>query len=123
MAIDSTRGFTGLGYVYWKTGRRDEAQKMFARALKSNEEQLEQGNEDHNVPYDVARIKAVLGNKAEAYKWLQKAIDSGWRMYYVAEVDPFLEGLRGDDRFKRMMADVKARVDEMRKRIDEMDKE
>jgi hypothetical protein len=96
---------------------------MFARALRRDERELEQGDESYDVPYDMAEIKAVLGNKAEAYEWLQKAIDAGWRMYYIAEVDAFFEGLRGDERFKRMMADVKARVDEMRKRIDEMDKE
>lgn len=123
MAIDSTRGFSELGYVYWKTGRQHEARDMFTRALKRDEKELELGNESYDVPYDMAEIKAVLGNKAEAYKWLQKAIDSGWRMYYVAEANPSFESLRGEDRFKRMMADVKAKVDEMRKRIDEMDKE
>jgi len=34
-----------------------------------------------------------------------------------------LENLRNDDKFKRMMADVKAMVDKMRKRVEETEKE
>jgi tetratricopeptide (TPR) repeat protein len=123
VAIDSLQGDnTGLGYVYWNTGRYDEARKMFARSLAVHRMQLEQGNEYSFVPYDLAVITAIQGNKAEAYTWLQKAIDAGWREYRAAERDPSLENLRGDDRFKNMMADVRAKVDEMRKRVEEMDK-
>jgi len=124
VAIDSVYGNSiGLGYVYWKTGRQKEAQKMFARSLEVHRKQLTQGDEGSNVPYDMAAIYAIQGDKTEAYEWLQKAIDAGWRYYRSAEVDPTLENLRGDDRFKKMMADVKAKVDEMRKRVEEMDKE
>jgi len=113
---------TGLGYVYWKTGRQDDARKMFARSVDFDQKQLAQGSEDSGVVYDLSQINAILGNKAEAYDWLQKAIDAGWRSYGFAEVVPYLENLRGDDRFKKMMADVRAKVDEMRKRVEEMDK-
>jgi tetratricopeptide (TPR) repeat protein len=124
IAIDSLYGnTTGLGYVYWKTGRQNEARKLFARSLKHDEKELEQGNEDSGVPYDIAEIYAIQGNKAEAYKWLQKAIDAGWRGYRWAATDPLLENLRNDDKFKRMMADVKAMVDKMRKRVEETEKE
>jgi hypothetical protein len=108
--------------VYSKTGRQDEARKMFARSVEFDQKQLAQGGEDSGVMYDLAQINAILGNKTEAYDWLGKAIDAGWRSYGFAELDPTLENLRGDDRFKQMMADVKAKVDEMRKRVEEMDK-
>ncbi len=124
IAIDSVFGYTtGLGYVYWKTGRQDEARKMFGRSLKLDEKELEQGNERHGIPYDLAEIYAIQGNKAEAYKWLQKAIDAGWRSYREAMTDPLLENLRSEDKFKQMMANVKSNVDEMRKRVEEMEKE
>jgi hypothetical protein len=95
---------------------------MFARSVEFDQKQLAQGSEDSGVMYDLATISAIQGNKTEAYDWLQKAIDAGWRSYGFAEVAPYLENLRGDDRFKKMMADVKAVVDEMRKRVEEMDK-
>ncbi len=33
--------------------------------------------------------------------------------------DPLLENLRGDQRFQRMMAQVRAEVDEMRRRVED----
>jgi hypothetical protein len=112
-----------MGYIYWKTGRKDEARKMFARGLTNDEEELARGSESCGLPLDLAEINAIQGNKPEAYKWLQKAIDAGWREYRWAATDPLLENLRNDDKFKQMMADVKAKVDEMRKRVKEMEKE
>ncbi len=123
MAIDSTWGCSSLGYIYWKTGRKDEAQRMFSLALRNDEDRLEQGNEDPDILVDMAEVNAVLGKKAEACELLQKAIDAGWRNYRYAEVVPFFENLRDEDRFKQMMASVKAKVDEMRRRVEDMEKE
>ena len=124
VAIDSVYGDrVGLGYVYWKTGRQDDARKIFAQSVEIAQNELAKGNEYDNIPYNLAAVNAIQGNKAEAYDWLKKTIDGGWRNYRLAEMDPSLENLRGDDRFKKMMADVKAKADEMTKRIEEMDKE
>jgi TolB-like protein/Tfp pilus assembly protein PilF len=126
MAIDSTSETTNLGYVYLKTGRKDKAQRMLARSRMIDEKRLEEHNYGYlagSTCYDLAEVEALLGNKEEACKWLQKAVDAGWPGYRAMELDPLLENLRGDDRFKRMMAETKAKVDEMRKRAEETDKE
>ncbi len=68
------------------------------------------------------RIHGVQGNSEEAYRWLQEAIDAGWRNYYDPHMgprDPLLENLRADQRFQRMMAQVRAEVDEMRGRVED----
>ncbi len=124
IAIDSTRGSTtGLGYIYWKTGKQDEARNLFTQSLRRDHNQLDKGNESSGIPYDIAAINANQGNKEEAYKWLQKAIDAGWRFYDFGLIDPLLENLRNDDQFQQMMAQVKAKVDEMRKRVEQAEKE
>ena len=124
IAVDSVYGpNTELGYVYWKAGRRDEARKLFARSLRSDQKQLDEGSEIESPRYDMARINAIQGDKTESYKWLQKAIDTGWRDYRRGEIDPLLENLRNDDRFRQMMAGVKEQVNEMRKRVEEAEKE
>jgi len=123
LAIDSTGDHSFLAYVYSKTGKHDQARRMFARSVNSAKKELEKGNENPEIPYGLAEDNVMQGNKAEAYKWLQKAIDAGWRDYRMAEIDPLLENIRNEDRFRQMMADVKAKVDEMRKRVEEMEKE
>jgi len=114
---------THLAYIYWKTDQEEEARRMFSQSLDLAQKLLEQGNESWVIPYNIAAINAIQGNKKEAYLWLQKAIDAGWRHYRIGSIDPLLENLHNDEQFKQMMAEVKAMVDEMRKRVEEMERE
>jgi len=113
----------GMGHIFWKEGNQHEARKLLNLALNPRLKEIEQGNEDIYTLYGTAAIYAIQNHKAEAYKWLQKAIEAGWRDYRINLRDPWFENLRNDDQFKQMMAQVKAKVDEMRKRVEEMDKE
>jgi Tfp pilus assembly protein PilF len=120
LEINPKRGdlLTNIGYILWKTGQEEEAQKMFSQALKLNQNQLEQGNEYWALPYNIACINAIQGNRGEAYKWLQKAIDAGWRFFRIGLRDPMLEDLHEDNQFKQMMEEVEAKVYDMRKQIE-----
>ncbi len=51
---------------------------------------------------------ALLGEKDEALKWLEHMIDRGWINYpLLSQQDPLLESLRGEERFRELMVDVK----------------
>jgi serine/threonine protein kinase/uncharacterized protein HemY len=112
---------TDLGYVYWKKGQQDEARKLFSQSLNLCQKQLEQGNEFWAYPYYIAAVHAIQGNKEEAYKWLKKAIDFGWRNFRLGLVNPLMENLHEDEQFKQMMAQVKEMVNKMRRKIEEKD--
>ena len=109
-----------MGHILWKSGQRDDALELLQQSLILRRKEIEQGNNDSWVRLEIAAVHAIQGNKAEALTWLQKAIDSGWRDYRLALLDPWLENLREDEQFQEMMAQVKAMVDEMRKRVEEM---
>jgi pyruvate/2-oxoacid:ferredoxin oxidoreductase beta subunit len=94
---------------------------LFSQSLNLCQKQLEQGNEFWAAPYYIAAVHAIQGNKEEAYKWLKKAIDSGWRNFRLGSRNPLLENLREDEQFKQMMAQVKEMVDKMRRKIEERD--
>lgn len=110
---------TLLGYTYWKTDQHEQAMELFNHSSKTLQQTLAQGYEIWDVPYELAAIHAIQGNKEEAYRWLHKAIDAGFRLYRSTLRDPLLENLREDEPFQQMMLQVKARVDEMRKRVEE----
>jgi hypothetical protein len=95
---------------------------MLSQRLDLAQKESEQGNETWVIPYDVAAINAIRGNKKETYRWLQKAINAGWRDYRMGSIDPVFENLHDDAKFKQMMAEVKAMVDQMRKRVEDMEK-
>jgi len=71
IAIDATRLdlLIRMGYVLWKTDQQDEARKKFSQSLELAHGDLEEGNEFFAIPYHIAAVHAIQGNKEEALKW------------------------------------------------------
>ncbi|NLP10718.1 protein kinase [bacterium] len=113
----------GLGHVLLKEGEPSQAHKLLESALSVYMKAIAAGSEAIETYYYTAAVFAIRNNKAEAYKWLQKAIEVGWRDYRTIERDPWFENLRSEDQLQQMMAQVKKQVDEMRKRLEIMEKE
>jgi len=106
-----------LSYIYWKTNRKEQARELIEERQKFIQEALDQGNESYLVRHEVAMIHAILGNKEQAYRWLQKAINAGWCSYRLDEINPVFETFHNEKLFTQMMAKIKARVDQMRRRV------
>lgn len=113
---------TLLGYIYWKKGEKDEARKLFDQSLNFDRKALEQGVEHPGIPYDLAVVNAILGDKEETLKWLQKVIDIGWIDFSGYLTDSLWANLRSDERFKKMIAEANAKVYKIRKRIEKNDR-
>ena len=63
----------------------------------------------HHTEYAVASAYALLGRKAAAVQWLERAAAHGLPCYPLFRDDPFLVGLKGDPAFDRFMSQLKAR--------------
>ena len=62
----------------------------------------------HVYSYQVAVAFALLDKRSEALDWLENAVDRGFINYpFLAEKDPFLANIRGEERFKKLMERVK----------------
>lgn len=90
------RGF--LGYLYAVSGHQGEAQKLLAQLR----------NEAKSKPvsaYNIARIYTGLGEKEQAFSWLERAIaerDSNLTMPGL-KPDVQLDTLRSDPRFQELL--------------------
>jgi len=62
------------------------------------------------MSYWLAQAYSVLGEKDEAFKWLEKAIKLGNENRPWFEKDSCLESLRGDDRFRELMNKIEANM-------------
>jgi len=63
---------------------------------------------DGDWAYHVAVMHALLGLRDQALHWIEQAVSRGMINYpLLAELDPFLDDIRGDERFKRLMVRVK----------------
>ena len=95
---ERTSNYLGsLGHAYAASGRRDEAEKIL-------NELHEMSKQAYVSPYDLAIIYIGLGEKEKAVEELERTFDeqSGWIIYL--RVDPYLDPLRDDARFEKLIA-------------------
>jgi len=71
--------------------------------------------------YTCAENSLLRGEVEEALDRVERAIEAGWRDYYLREHDPVWAPLRDDPRYRRLMARVKADVDRQRAEIERID--
>jgi hypothetical protein len=63
---------------------------------------------DFNFSLWVAECCALADEREEAIGWLENSVDRGFVNYpFLNEYDPFLENIRGEDRFKDLMESVR----------------
>jgi Flp pilus assembly protein TadD len=90
---DNSETWSGLGHAYALSGNRTEAQKILVHLQ-------ELSAHTYVASYNVAIIYAGLGEKDQAFAWLDRAYKD--RSYYLAEylpTDARLDNLRSDPRF------------------------
>jgi TolB-like protein/Tfp pilus assembly protein PilF len=89
-----------LGHAYAVAGKRDEAEKVLSE-LKALSKQK------YVSSFDVAVIYTGLGEKEQAFAWLEKAYKQrdGWLAGRL-KVDPRLDSLRSDPRFADLLRRV-----------------
>jgi TolB-like protein/DNA-binding winged helix-turn-helix (wHTH) protein/cytochrome c-type biogenesis protein CcmH/NrfG len=86
---------SGLGHAYARMGRKNEAQTVLTQLLHPS-------NKNYVSPFYVAVVYEGLGKQAEAMDWLDKAFESRSNGLILLKVDPQLDGLRGNPRFRAL---------------------
>ena len=88
-----------LGRAYALAGHTADARHVLDDLSKMSDT-------DHVTPYNVATIYTALGDKDAAIAQLEKAYqERSWYLLFLA-VDPQLDNLRGDPRFKNLLGRV-----------------
>jgi serine/threonine protein kinase/Flp pilus assembly protein TadD len=90
---------SALGIAYAIDGRRVDAQK-------SLEQLHDRAKSTYVSPYNIATVYAALGDRDQAFAWLEKAYEG--RSWYITflRVDPDLDSLRSDPRFRALIERV-----------------
>jgi len=85
-----------LGHAYAASGKTAEARQVLS-------ELQEFKGQRYVSPYTVAAIYTALGEKDEAFKWLEKAYDESDVWLMNLKVDPVFSRLRSDKRFPDLL--------------------
>ena len=88
-----------LGHIHALSGRRGEAQKV----LEQLKGLSDQGYELH---YHIALIYLALGDKDQAFAWLEQAYNERDEELGLLKVDPMLDSLRADPKFVSLLERV-----------------
>jgi TolB-like protein/Flp pilus assembly protein TadD len=89
-----------LGYMYAVTGRRGDAERILAGLN-------ERSHHEYVTAYSRAFIYLGLGDKEQALTWLEQAYEErDWGLRDI-KVDPFLDPLRSEPRFKNLLRRLK----------------
>jgi non-specific serine/threonine protein kinase len=99
---ESNLAWVNLFFKYSLQGKRDKALKLITEDRKSY------AWGDYHLPWTMAECYALIDEREEALKWLEHAVSKGWVNYPLfSKLDPFLENIRGEPRFKQLMEKVK----------------
>lgn len=91
-----------LLFKYSLQGEKDKALQLLT------EERKNYALKDYHFPWLMAECFALLDEKEDALDWFELAIGKGWINYPLfSELDPFLENIRGEARFKKLIEKVK----------------
>ena len=81
-----------LAMAYYELGRIKESDLAIASLVKDNSQ---------DAPYNIAEVYAFRGQKEEAFKWLEKAVDErDTGLGPEVKCDPLIAPLRVDKRFR-----------------------
>ena len=94
--LDGPLPLAGLGHAYAAAGDARGARKILRELERLSKER-------YVCPYDVAGIHAGLGERDEAFKYLERACEerSSWLIFLA--VEPGLDALRADPRFADLL--------------------
>jgi serine/threonine-protein kinase len=89
---------SALGHALAVAGKRDEAQKTLNELTRLSKQR-------YASPYSIATVYAGLGEKDQAFGWLQRACGerSVWLGHLHLRVDPRLDCLHSDPRFAQLL--------------------
>lgn len=100
-------------YTLALLGKKDEAEKVMSDFYKDDQD-LE---EKSNVYYNKACFYSLVGKTDEAIENLKKSLENGWRDFSHIGYDPDLENIRELPKFKELIKEYKAKLQEELKEV------
>jgi tetratricopeptide (TPR) repeat protein len=89
----ATSSYSELGQAYGLSGRRSEALEEIAKMKELSKQR-------YVAPYNLALVYGSLGDKDNALEWLNKAYEDRSTLLIWIRVEPRLDNLRSEPRFK-----------------------
>jgi TolB-like protein len=112
-----------VGYAFWEAGKIKQAEYYFNQQIKYGKESIKLSrtiSQRKAAQYDIAATYAFLGNKTEAYKYLD---EFGNKNFYplwwiaLAKHDPLLASIRNEERFQKILQTMETKFQSEHERV------
>lgn len=123
MTAPESGSYNELAYIYGKLGRTNDSKKMMELNINETLKWLARGDEGPSSRISLAISYRLQGNRQQAYKWFRESVKAGWTDYRLVSVNPLFDSFRNDEEFKQIVDGVNARMLEMKKHAEELDKD
>jgi len=115
-------GAHALAFSYMHTGADAKANRLLAAEARECSRQRADGRlRDSFDLHRCAETELLLGDVEQALAGLKKAVEAGWRDYYLHERDPLWTSVASDPRYRALTLKVKADVDRQRAEVSRID--
>lgn len=115
------------GYIFWMAGDKEEGEKRLLKRLAFciEEHQNKTSYAYKRAAYEAAAILAFLGRQQEAYIWLNKYLEIGFRegLENYILIDPMFETLRHQAEFITIVKQAKSAKDTLRQQFKQWESE
>ena len=92
-------GGAGIGIAYAKMGKRVDALKVLSDLIKL-------ANDKYFSAYRIAALYLVINERDQGFKWMERAIEEKDHRLIYLNVDPLLDDIRSDPRFKDVLKKI-----------------
>jgi hypothetical protein len=104
-------------------GKHEEAEYYFNQQIKFSQESIsldKKLSKSYAAQYDLAATYAFLGNKGNAYKYLDEFSKKNsfplWCLLYM-KYDPLFDKIRTEDRFQKILQDMETKYQAEHERV------
>ncbi len=101
------------GFVLLKLNKKKDAEKIFeSELLVYTDEAMMTGVS--NLQISLADIYAIIGENQKSLVWFNKAFENGWMEYRQNLVYPYMDSLKEDPKFQKIINKIKLRTDSLK---------
>lgn len=111
-------------WLLWQTGNKEKAREYFDKIINYGTESIRldrQYAQGKGAQYDLACVYAFTGQKEKAYRYLEECsqlkLVPNWMFMFIKNKDPMFDGLRNEDRYKKILQQVESNFNDQRTRV------
>lgn len=106
---------TQLGRLFARRGEQSKADSLWSESAALSRQRLASGDENPALAMELAGISAMRGDTAAALASLEQSYRMGWKDARITAIDPFLASLRRTPRYRKVLAQMSADMEAMRR--------